>query len=111
MVSAQIQFVIVTLIANVISATPGKISRRVLIAVREEGESLKVSIVDSGGGVSDEMAKLLLAPPDTAGINTQNFGLSACQHVIKEHDGVLSAERNPGGGTTIAFTLPVCRSR
>lgn len=98
------------LIANALKFTPegGKIE----ITAAEEMDAVKVSVHDNGIGMSEEMVyKIFNQDESVTTLGTSNekgtgLGISLCKDFIRRNKGKLSAESEPGVGTTISFTLP-----
>ena len=106
----QISQVIDNLIRNAIDAmvTDGNKRQRVMSVKTASDElgSVRVSIGDTGPGISIEIADHLFRPF----VTTKNFGmglgLAICKTIINAHDGKLWHEPAVEGGTVFIFTLP-----
>jgi two-component system sensor kinase FixL len=70
-----------------------------------EGETIEVSVADTGSGLSEEIAERLFQPFVTSKPAGMGVGLSISKRIIEAHGGKLWAEPNPGGGTVFRFTL------
>ncbi len=104
----QIQQVIFNLIRNAIEAMVSS-ERRVLsltAALFDEG-SVKISVGDSGPGISYDVAVRLFQPFVTTKRHGMGLGLSICRSIVEAHGGRLWHEDQPSGGTIFHFTVPV----
>ena len=107
----QIQQVMINLLRNAIEAM--RQSERVELRVRVEGQGdgfSKVTVADTGPGVSDEVLARLFTPFTTTKKEGMGVGLSICRTIVEAHGGSIWAENNPGGGATFAFTLPLAEA-
>jgi len=65
-----------------------------------------VTVVDTGPGLSAEVAQNLFQPFVTTKARGMGVGLSICRSIIEAHGGRIWASPRAGGGTTFAFTMP-----
>lgn len=106
---AELQQVLVNIIANGIQAMPEggvlTISSR-----RHGGDSIAISITDTGGGMTDEVVQKVFDPFFTTkrGIGT-GLGLSISSKVIARAGGKITVDSTPGQGTTFTVVLPLMR--
>lgn len=77
-----------------------------LRTAKHDDGAMRVSIMDSGSGISSETAEKLFAPFFTTKTEGMGMGLNICRSIIELHQGRLWFETNPDGGTTFHFTLP-----
>ena len=68
---------------------------------------MKVSIGDSGPGISYDVALYLFQPFVTTKRHGMGLGLSICRSIVEAHGGRLWHEDQPSGGTIFHFTVPV----
>ena len=103
----QIQQVLLNLIRNGIDAMENMPRRALVISsdLNEEGWT-RVSVTDSGGGITDAVREKLFQPFMTTKPQGMGVGLSISRSIIEAHGGRIWAETNPGGGTIFRFTLP-----
>jgi len=73
---------------------------------RADGD-IEVCVIDTGCGVSEEIADKLFTPFSTTKDTGMGMGLSLSRTIIMAHGGQLSFRNNDTGGTTFFFTLPV----
>jgi CheY-like chemotaxis protein len=66
-----------------------------------------ISVNDNGIGMNDEVRQHLLEPFYTSKASGTGLGLSMVYDFIKEFDGGLRVDSEPGKGTTISLFLPV----
>jgi two-component system sensor kinase FixL len=66
---------------------------------------VKVSVIDTGAGISPEITKQLFQPFITSKREGMGVGLSISRTIIEAHGGRIWAEPNPAGGTIFNFTL------
>ncbi len=108
--AVQIQQVILNLIRNGIDAMMNMdhyddgISVSVSIF---KNDQVKVMVTDHGSGITKEAEKKIFQPFFTTKSSGMGLGLAICESIIESHGGVLSFTKNPSGGTTFYFTLPV----
>jgi signal transduction histidine kinase len=106
--AAQLNQVWMNLLANAAQAI-GTGSGQVLIVTRSDGETVTVSIKDSGSGISPEQQRKIFDPFFTTkpiGEGT-GLGLSISHGIIKRHGGNIQVASAPGEGTTFTVSLPV----
>jgi PAS domain S-box-containing protein len=71
------------------------------------GRSVEIALTDHGMGVPQELCDGQFTPFFTTKRDGMGLGLSICRSIIEFHDGRLTATRNPQGGSTFRFTLPM----
>ena len=102
----QVQQVILNLIRNAVEAMADARDRRLLISSTPAGDGMvRISVADSGSGISPEQKQSLFLPFNTTKPHGMGVGLSISKTIIEAHGGSIWAEPNPGGGTTFHFTL------
>jgi two-component system NtrC family sensor kinase len=81
----------------------------VTISTRCEGDSICVSVSDSGCGIPAEKLGRIFEPFFTtkeAGKGT-GLGLSISYDIVKKHNGDITVQSEEGKGTTFAVRIPV----
>lgn len=105
----MIEQVVINLLRNGLDSM-AELSRneRVLtVRARAEGSrSVEVSVADRGHGIGEEERKLLFTPFYTTKAEGMGMGLNICRTIVEFHDGRLTVDVNPEGGTIFSFTLP-----
>ena len=108
--TVQIQQVALNLLRNGMQAMQSVDRRngstiRLKTGLNADGDIL-VSVIDSGSGVSAEVAEKLFAPFSTTKKSGMGMGLSISRAIIIAHGGQLNFFNNENGGATFFFTLP-----
>ncbi len=107
----QIQQVLFNLIRNAIDAMIESPVRSLTIqTVSEPSEFIKVSVEDSGSGISAAVASQLFQPFVTSKTHGMGIGLSICRTIVEAHGGRIWFEPAPDGGTIFIFTLPTAET-
>lgn len=109
----QIQQVALNLIRNAMEAMKNQPTQNIGVWVKTERydtQFVKVSVIDRGYGLAEDAEKKLFQPFYSTKSSGMGIGLSVCHSIIEAHKGTLSFQRNPEGGTTFAFTLPIATS-
>jgi signal transduction histidine kinase len=103
----QLQQVTMNLVNNAMHAMTGSASRQLRIQTAFEAQGgIRVSVSDSGAGISDENMQQLFAPFFTTKSEGMGIGLSISRSIIETHRGRIWAERRPEGGTSFHFMIP-----
>jgi C4-dicarboxylate-specific signal transduction histidine kinase len=103
----QIQQVTVNLIRNAFEAMADQESREVTLTTRTlENGMIEVAVADIGPGIPDDISNRLFEPFVSNKHDGMGLGLSISRSIIEAHDGRLTAEPNPRGGTIFRFTIP-----
>jgi C4-dicarboxylate-specific signal transduction histidine kinase len=105
----MIEQVLTNLIRNGIEAmrTTRPTQRSLNISAHCEAESrVVVRVADRGSGVPACDEGQLFTPFFTTKQEGMGIGLAICRSIVEFHGGQLYFERNTGGGSVFAFTLP-----
>ena len=103
--SAALRRALLNLMYNAIEAMPEGGELRV--ETRDEGEALRVSVLDTGPGVSEELRERLFEPFFTRGKpKGTGLGLAVVQQVAQDHGGRVELGKAPGGGAAFQIVLP-----
>jgi two-component system, LuxR family, sensor kinase FixL len=105
----QIQQVIINLIRNGVDAMDGMKQRKLTLATKIEADEIRISIADTGCGVSPEVTDRLFLPFVTTKSEGLGVGLSISRTIVEDHGGTLWFESNADSGTTFHLTLPIGR--
>ena len=103
----QLQQVLLNLITNAIDAMAITDEPRVLSVKYEacEGDSVKVSVVDTGAGISSHDTDRIFDPLFTTKADGMGMGLSICRAIVEAHDGRLWFVPNTPRGAVFQFSL------
>jgi two-component system, LuxR family, sensor histidine kinase DctS len=88
-------------------------ARRILRIVAEpdpeanDKQSIRLSIIDQGHGIPDEVAERLFSPFFSTKAEGMGMGLNICRTAVEFHGSKLVHARNLTGGTIFHFSLPV----
>jgi signal transduction histidine kinase len=101
--------VLLNLCDNAVKFTPP--GGTVRIGVTSDGEVARVTVTDSGPGVpASSLARVFdqywRAEPGSAGGGV-GLGLSIAKWLVELHGGSIEAVNAPGGGLSVAFTIPL----
>ena len=105
----QVQQVLVNLIRNALEAMAGCSVRNLTVGATAEGNTVKVSVADTGPGLSEEVARRLFEPFVTTKSQGMGIGLAISREIIEAHGGRLWAENRHEGGCVFTFTLPIAQ--
>jgi two-component system sensor kinase FixL len=102
----QIQQVLLNLVRNAIEAMESVTRRELTIAtgVSGDGDAL-IKVIDTGPGISVDVADQLFQPFITTKQQGMGVGLSISRTIIMAHGGRIWVDQTPGGGATFCFTL------
>lgn len=94
---------------NAIEACEGIADARVILQSERAGDNeLRVSIIDNGPGIPDDIAKKIFEPFfSTKGSKGTGLGLAVARKAVQEHGGKLLLESRVGEGTTFHCHLPI----
>src|SRR5438552_1315345 len=108
----QLQQVLLNLVLNACEAMADCDSseRQLLIASKSEKGTVRVSVTDRGGGVSEGKREQLFERFFTTKKEGMGLGLSICRTIINAHRGEIWATNNGDGGATFHFSVPIVRS-
>ncbi|WP_296725896.1 HAMP domain-containing sensor histidine kinase [Ruminococcus sp.] len=104
--SSRLQRVFVNLVSNALKHTK---NGTILIKAEEEGNFIKVTVKDTGSGISAEdmphiWDRYYKGKHSETGTG---LGLYICKFIIESHGGKIWAESEVGKGTSFMFRLPV----
>jgi PAS domain S-box-containing protein len=109
----RLQQVFLNLFLNAKDAMPGGGTLRVATG---NGDSVSVSVSDTGSGIAPEHIQRIYDPffttknaPREGQARGTGLGLSVTYGIIQEHAGKIKVESHPGTGTTFTLDFPLSR--
>ena len=79
---------------------------KLTVVTESTGGKVKVSIRDTGGGISPENFGHIFDTFFTTKKNGTGLGLAITRRVVEEHEGEIEVESEVGHGSTFIITLP-----
>jgi PAS domain S-box-containing protein len=104
----QVERVLVNLVTNAGRATPA--GGTVSVAVTHRGADVAFSVTDTGVGIPRDYLARVFEPfaqvPNARG-GGSGLGLTISRRIVEAHGGQLTAQSEPGRGSTFTFTIPI----
>lgn len=104
--SLQIKQAIYNLVKNAYQSIPPQSGGTILIKTEANAYEVKVTVSDSGSGISPEVIGSIYEPFLTTKANGSGLGLLIVRRIVKEHGGTVTIASNPGKGTSITLFFP-----
>lgn len=100
----QLENAFTNLLVNAVQSIPktGKIT----ISVEKQVPFVKINIIDSGPGISENIKNKIFEPLFTTKEQGTGLGLVSCKTIIESHGGTISVKNNP---TTFTIWLPIIK--
>jgi signal transduction histidine kinase len=98
---------------NVIKNSFEAMKRRGILRIRTDLDEshVRVSFIDSGGGMSAETLSHVFEPYYTTKERGTGLGLLIVRRIVREHGGELAIESTEGKGLTLSIRLPLKEQR
>jgi signal transduction histidine kinase len=106
---SDLEQVFLNVLTNAREATPA--GGRITVAVAPSPDAVRVSIVDTGSGISSEDLPRVLEPFFTTKPHGNGLGLPICRSILWEVGGTIDIESQPGRGTRVDLMFPQARSQ
>ncbi|MDP8266878.1 MAG: PAS domain S-box protein [Candidatus Aceula meridiana] len=106
----RITQVVTNLVSNAVKYASGK---PVTLQARQEGNTIKVSVIDQGDGIKEEdFSKLFqtfsqLKKGKERKTGSTGLGLAISKKIVEEHGGKIWVESKEGEGSIFSFILPI----
>ncbi len=99
------------LVSNSLRYTPAG-GRIVLAAHRQNGEGVRLEVIDNGKGIAPEALpyvfdRLYRADSARSGSEESGLGLAIAKSIVEAHAGTITAQSTPGERTMMTIVLPV----
>jgi len=101
----EILQVLINLVLNAIDAMPD--GGTVTVAMAVESNRVKISVSDTGIGMSEELALNCFKPYVKGRSTGTGLGLSVCRRIVEAHGGTIEADPSPDQGVTFRIELPL----
>lgn len=104
----QLRQVLLNLLGNAFTALKAvePARRKVTLSARNEEGCVRVTVSDSGPGMSHEMLETAFEPFRSTKPDGMGLGLMICRTIIEAHGGRITAKTRHAGGVVVEFSLP-----
>jgi PAS domain S-box-containing protein len=82
----------------------------VTVTSAQTGDDIVVRISDTGPGIPSDVMSKLFVPFFTTRKSGSGLGLAVTRRIVENHGGEITAESEPGKGTSFTVRLPIIRS-
>ncbi len=103
----QMVQVFFNIILNAAESMPEGGKLTISSSVKQDRDFIKVSIKDTGEGISKENLSKLFEPLFSTKIKGTGLGMVACKSIIENHKGYIRVESEKGKGTLVMVELPI----
>jgi signal transduction histidine kinase len=69
-------------------------------------DGIEIEVKDTGSGISADDLPRIFEPGFTTRPGSSGLGLTVCRRIVEQHGGTITAESEPGRGTTFRVRLP-----
>ena len=98
-----LQRALTNLISNAVEAMPE--GGYMTLRSRDDGDTVRLEVSDTGGGISEEESSRLFTPYYTSKAHGTGLGLAIAQSVVSDHGGKIWAQSEEQKGTTFVIRL------
>jgi len=104
----QLIRVITNLVKNSIQAIEQRMPENPKIEVRviEEAEHVAITVMDNGGGISEENRVMVFEPKFTTKTSGMGLGLAMVKNIVETYGGVITFTTEEGAETTFTVRFP-----
>jgi len=102
---SQLQQAFMNLLLNAVEAMSE--GGELLVATETGAGGMKISIRDTGAGITPENLHHVFENFFTTKKNGTGLGLAICKRVVAEHHGAIEVQSEAGRGSTFIITLPI----
>ncbi|HCS20450.1 MAG TPA: hypothetical protein DIW47_07795 [Bacteroidetes bacterium] len=102
----RLRMAFLNILTNAIEAMESTKTRKLEIAMTETSKEIKVSISDTGIGISEEDKKRIFEPFFTKRSGGVGLGMTTVLHVLTAHDASIQIDSSKGEGTSFQITFP-----
>jgi PAS domain S-box-containing protein len=108
----QMKRVLVNLIDNAAEALEQSLRKEIWVrsALNTEGDTVEITVADSGPGIPPEAKERLFLPFFSTKRTGTGLGLAIVSRIVAEHHGSIRAEENLPTGSKFVIELPVERT-
>jgi signal transduction histidine kinase len=103
--SGELKEVIINLLENARNALDG--AGRVVMTATHEDSGIELCVQDSGPGIPPELLPRIFEPHFSTNSAGTGLGLAIVRRLVESWDGTVTAESEPGKGTTIRIRMVV----
>ncbi len=104
----QLKQAFLNIIGNAIQSM--KDGGTVTVTSEQRGDDIIVRISDTGPGIPSDVMSKLFVPFFTTRKSGSGLGLAVTRRIVENHGGEITAESEPGIGTSFIVRLPIIRS-
>ncbi|MFQ5965493.1 MAG: ATP-binding protein [Candidatus Scalinduaceae bacterium] len=101
----QIKQVILNVLMNAVESMPD--GGDITVKIKTADKSIKIDIIDTGKGISEEELKNIFEPFFTTKSSGTGVGMAITHKITEDHGGNISVTSESGKGTTISISLPI----
>lgn len=110
---------VTNLVKNALNYTPQQEDRSVVVRIDDKGDSVSLSVIDTGIGIAQKDLFNIFQPfyrGDTSrergiGSGTSGLGLAIVNDIVRAHDGHITIRSALNRGTTIELSFPKIQSQ
>jgi signal transduction histidine kinase/ActR/RegA family two-component response regulator len=105
---SELREVLVNMVFNAVDAMPN--GGQLTLSAEDVGESVVISVVDTGIGMGPEVRSRIFDPFfTTKGKAGLGLGLAVSFGIIRRHEGVIEVQSEIGKGTAFHISLPIAK--
>lgn len=105
--AALLRQVLHNLLQNALDALTGQPDPRIVIATREGGGGVLLTVADNGAGIDESMLTRIFEPYVTTKPKGTGLGLAIVKKIVEEHQGSVTVENVKPQGVCVSITLPL----
>ena len=105
-IESELRELLTNLIFNAVDALAD--TGTITVSVAADGDAVRLSVRDTGGGMTEEVRRRCLEPFfTTKGKQGTGLGLSMVYGIVQRHNGTIDITSEVGRGTTVSIRLPI----
>ena len=108
---SQFEQVFVNLLINAVQAVPEEGTVQVKSCLTDQRSCISVEVSDNGPGISRKEQSKIFEPFFSTKSNGTGLGLSVSYGIVRNHQGNISVQSQPGEGTRFIVRVPIIQQK